>query len=108
MSGRFDSMLATAMRLGTGDAFAQAASWRQIVDIVAQAGPALDGDTREAAFHQLAELRDHVPAADRRMAAASLAGRSSRHCLRATCPVSRPRFWRGQNSTRTGGNRRSR
>ncbi len=69
-------MLVTAMRLGTGDAFAQAASWRQIVDIVAQAGPALDGDTREAAFHRLAELRDHVPAADRRMAAASLAGRT--------------------------------
>lgn len=69
-------MLATAMRLGTGDAFAQAASWRQIVDIVAQAGSALDGDTREVAFHRLAELRDHVPSADRRMAAASLAGRT--------------------------------
>lgn len=69
-------MLATAMRLGTGDALAQAAAWRQIIDIVAQAGPLLDHETRGAAFERLAGLRDSVPVADRRMAAASLAGRT--------------------------------
>ncbi len=77
MSGQFDTMLMTAMRLADGDAGARAASWRQIVDIVAQAGQALDNDARGAAFQRLAALRDTVPAADRRMAAASLAGRSA-------------------------------
>ena len=74
MSGRFDTMLATAMRLGTGDVLARAAAWRQIIDIVSQAGSALDHEMRGAAFERLAGLRDSVPVADRRMAAASLAG----------------------------------
>ena len=69
-------MLATAMRLGTGDVLARAAAWRQIIDIVAQAGSALDHEMRGAAFERLAGLRDSVPVADRRMAAASLAGRT--------------------------------
>ncbi|UVO53238.1 HAMP domain-containing sensor histidine kinase [Sphingomonas sp. SUN039] len=77
MSGRFDTMLTTAMRLADGDAGARAASWRQIVDIVAQAGTALDHDARGAAFERLAALRDMVPVADRRMTAASLAGRTA-------------------------------
>jgi signal transduction histidine kinase len=76
MSGRFDTMLTTAMRLSSGDAGARAASWRQIVDIVAQAGPTLGLPARRAAFDRLAALRDEVPVADRRMAAAALAGRS--------------------------------
>lgn len=77
MSGRFDTMLATAMGLGTGGALARAASWRQIVDIVAQAGSSLDHAAHRGAFERLAALRDEVPVADRRMAAASLAGRTS-------------------------------
>ena len=76
MSGRFDTMLTTAMRLGTGDVRARAASWRQIVDIVAQAGSRLGHDARGVAFERLMALRDDVPVADRRMAAASLAGRT--------------------------------
>jgi signal transduction histidine kinase len=70
-------MLTTAMRLSSGDAGAQAASWRQIVDIVAQAGLTLDRDARGAAFERLSSLRDHVPESDRRMTAASLAGRTA-------------------------------
>ncbi len=70
-------MLATAMRLSGDDAGARAASWRQIVDIVAQAGPNLDAGKRAAAFERLDALRDQVPLADRRMAAGSLAGRTA-------------------------------
>jgi hypothetical protein len=77
MSARFDIMLATAMRLSGEDAGARAASWRQIVDIVAQAGSRLDVGKRAAAFERLGALCDHVPPADRRMAAGSLAGRTA-------------------------------
>ena len=77
MSARFDIMLATAMRLSGDDVGARAASWRQIVDIIAQAGPRLDADKRAAAFERLGALRDHVSPADRRMAAGSLAGRTA-------------------------------
>ncbi len=70
-------MLATAMRLAGADEGARAASWRQIVDIVAQAGENLDDEKRAAAFVRMDELRDHVPVADRRMAAGSLAGRTA-------------------------------
>lgn len=76
MSPRFNTMLATAMRLAGGDAASKTAAWRQIVDIVAQAGSSLDAEMRVPAFHQLMALRDQVSAADRRMAAASLAGRT--------------------------------
>lgn len=77
MSARFDIMLATAMRLSGEDSGARAASWRQIVDILAQAGPRLDLARRAAAFERLGALCDHVPPADRRMAAGSLAGRTA-------------------------------
>ena len=77
MSARFDIMLATAMRLSGADDGARAASWRQIVDIVAQAGENLDAEKRAAAFERMDVLREHVPVADRRMAAGSLAGRTA-------------------------------
>ncbi len=69
-------MLSTAMSLDTGDAPSGAAAWRQIVDIVAQAGPALSQEARQLALGRLATLRDGVPAAERRLSAASLAGRT--------------------------------
>lgn len=75
-TGHFESMLSTAMSLDTGDARAGAAAWRQIVDIVAQAGPALPDDARQLAFERLAMLRDITPAAERRLSAASLVGRT--------------------------------
>lgn len=71
-------MLATAMALGErpGDDGAQVASWRQTVDVLAQAGPELRSSARLAAVERLIEARGIVPAHDRRMTAASLAGRT--------------------------------
>lgn len=76
MVGRFDSMLATAMTLGDRDVGARVASWRQIVDILAQGGTSLSTEARALALERLAVLRDGVSATERRLAAASLAGRS--------------------------------
>lgn len=76
MAGRFESMLATAMHLGDRDDGGRVASWRQIVDILAQGGQALPYEARALALQRLAELRTCVPATERRLAAASLAGRS--------------------------------
>ncbi len=70
-------MLATALTLGNGDLASRAAAWRQIVDILAQAGARLGADDRSLAFSRAGELRADVPLPERRMAAASLAGRSS-------------------------------
>ncbi len=71
-------MLATAMALGDhpGDDGAYIASWRQMVDVLAQAGPALRSSLRLAAVEQLVAARGGVPAHERRMTAASLAGRT--------------------------------
>lgn len=77
MAGRFESMLATAMQLGDRDEGARVASWRQIIDILAQGGQALPYEARSAALDRLAELRNSVSATERRLAAASLAGRSN-------------------------------
>ncbi len=76
MAGRFESMLATAMTLGDRDVGARIASWRQIVDILAQGGKALPEAARAQALERLAALRNGVSASERRLAAASLAGRS--------------------------------
>jgi len=51
-------------------------AWRQLVDVLAQAGDRLDPETRLAVHARLAELGPDVPAADRRRAAASLATRA--------------------------------
>ena len=70
-------MLATAMALSDrGDGGADVAAWRQIVDIVAQAGSALDTGARGAALDKLTVLRSAIPASERRLSAASLAGRA--------------------------------
>ena len=71
-------MLATAVALGesSADGGARVASWRQIVDVLAQAGSALDAELRDAALAQLTDLRSSVPVNERRLAAASLAGRT--------------------------------
>ncbi len=71
-------MLATAMRLARDPAPGSAnAAWRQIVDILAQAGDRFDDDARTVAVAELDRLRSAVPVADRRLAAASLAGRTA-------------------------------
>ncbi len=69
-------MLATALSLDGDGPQATTAMWRQIVDIIAQAGDALPGDARRLAFDRLSTLQASVPVADRRLAAASLAGRT--------------------------------
>lgn len=71
-------MLATAMALGerSGDEGAHVASWRQMVDVLAQAGPSLRASVRRATIERLVDARGNVPAHDRRMTAASLAGRT--------------------------------
>ena len=78
MSGQFEAMLATALTLGDadGDAASRAAAWRQLVDILAQAGARLGPSDRALAFERLGAWRAQVPLAQRRMAAASLAGRT--------------------------------
>ena len=76
MATRFEAMLATAMTLGDGDAAARTASWRQIVDILAQAGAGLPHEARALASARLDSLRRDVPDAERRLAAASLSGRT--------------------------------
>jgi hypothetical protein len=50
-------MLATAMQLGDRDEGARVASWRQIVDILAQGGQTLPCEARSAALDRLAELQ---------------------------------------------------
>lgn len=76
MAVGFESMLATAMTLGDRDTGARVASWRQIVDILAQGGKALPEEARALALERLSVLRAGVSATERRLAAASLAGRS--------------------------------
>lgn len=71
-------MLATAMALGerAGDDSALTASWRQMVDVLAQAGPVLRASVRRATVERLVDARATVPAHDRRLTAVSLAGRT--------------------------------
>ena len=76
MTARYQAMLATAMTLANGNVRAQAAGWRQIVDILAQAGDALDPSLRAEALARLSHLRPAIDDAERRFTAASLAGRT--------------------------------
>lgn len=73
---RYDRMIATILALPATGTASRAMAWRQLVDIVAQAGDRLDPETRRAVHERLAELGPDVPAADRRSAAASLAARA--------------------------------
>lgn len=75
MPASYRAMIATAFDYAQGDAASRVAAWRQIVDIVAQAGERLDGGTRDQAFATLARLARDVPVEQRRLASASLAGR---------------------------------
>ncbi len=77
MHARFDTMLETVLRFDGADAAADAAAWRQIVDVLAQAGDDLSPDIRALAFDRLRVTRRGVAAGERRLAAASLAGRTS-------------------------------
>jgi len=69
-------MIATILALPATDNASRSMAWRQLVDILAQAGERLDPETRRAVHARLAELTPDVPAADRRSAAASLATRA--------------------------------
>jgi len=73
---RYDRMIATILALPAVNGASRSMAWRQLVDILAQAGDRLDADTRRAAHARLAELTPDVPAADRRSAAAGLATRA--------------------------------
>ncbi len=70
-------MIATILTLPMAGEGARAMAWRQLVDIVAQAGDRLDPDTRAAAHDRIATLRPGVDPAERRNASASLAGRAT-------------------------------
>ncbi len=70
-------MIATILALPTAGVGARTMAWRQLVDIVAQAGDRLDPATRAAAHERIAALRPAVSAAERRHAAGSLAGRAT-------------------------------
>ncbi len=73
---RYDRMIATILALPADGIPARTMAWRQLVDIVAQAGERLDPDMRDAAHTRIAELAPDVPAAQRRSAAASLTVRA--------------------------------
>ncbi len=73
---RYDRMIATILALPALGVASRSIAWRQLVDILAQAGDRLDPDTRGVVHARLAELSADVPAADRRNAAASLATRA--------------------------------
>jgi signal transduction histidine kinase len=69
-------MIATILALPASGESARTVAWRQLVDIVAQAGGRLDPATCVAAHERIAELGPGVSAAERRSAAASLAARA--------------------------------
>ena len=75
---RFDDMLATALARPATSRAAQAASWRQIVDILAQRGAAPAGpasaELNERAFALLRHQRERIPPAVRLASAQALAG----------------------------------
>ncbi|AYJ85599.1 sensor histidine kinase [Sphingomonas paeninsulae] len=72
---RYDGMIRTILALPTTDTGSRTAAWRQLVDIVAQGGSRMAPELRAMAHERIAELRDMVPANERRKAAASFADR---------------------------------
>jgi len=75
MTVRYEPMIATALALPESDAPARVAKWRQLVDLMAQAGEGLDGDMHIAAVAAIDAMRSDVPRDQRRRAAEALAGR---------------------------------
>lgn len=73
---RYDRMIETILARPVDGAAAQTMAWRQLVDLVAQAGDRLHPATRDAAQARIAHLAPDVSAAQRRSAAASLAARA--------------------------------
>lgn len=72
---RFDDKLATVLAQPLDDAAARGVAWRQIVDIVAQAGDGEPAPFSDEAFDLLRDLRPQVPPAVRAEAVRALAGR---------------------------------
>jgi His Kinase A (phospho-acceptor) domain len=73
---RYDRMIATILALPDGGESTRTMAWRQLVDLVAQAGDRLDPVVQHDAFARIATLGPQVPVAERRKAAASLAARA--------------------------------
>ena len=75
---RFDDMIATVLAQAADRPDRQAARWRQLVDLLAQRGPASDPDESgeaDAAYAALRELRGAIDPTVRRDSASALAGR---------------------------------
>ncbi len=70
---RFDDRLATLLAAAPRDSEGRGALWSQLADVCAQGGGSLPPHLLEAAMARLAEWRDNVPAARRRLVAASIA-----------------------------------
>jgi signal transduction histidine kinase len=75
MTVRYEPMIATALALPEGDAPARVAKWRQLVDLMAQAGDGLDIRIHDDALAAIDAMRGDVPRDQRRRAAEALAGR---------------------------------
>lgn len=75
---RYDGMIRTILATPATDAGSRTATWRQLVDILAQSGDRLTPGLRATAHDRIAELRDVVPVSERRQASASLAPRVDR------------------------------
>ncbi|MFM9978144.1 MAG: sensor histidine kinase [Sphingomonadaceae bacterium] len=74
---RYEPMIATAMALPESDAPARVAKWRQLVDLMAQAGDGLDRPLHDAVIAAIDAMRSDVPRDQRRRAAEALAGRGA-------------------------------
>jgi His Kinase A (phospho-acceptor) domain len=72
---RYDSMVATVLAIETGDVAGKVAQWRQLVDLMVQAGGSLTDDVRVDVMARIEALRADVPLEQRRHAAAQLSGR---------------------------------
>ena len=70
-------MVATALAIDAGDAAGKTAQWRQLVDLLAQAGGGLGEASRAAVLARIEALRKTVSPDQRRLAAMQLAGRTN-------------------------------
>ncbi|MEO6247092.1 MAG: histidine kinase dimerization/phospho-acceptor domain-containing protein [Sphingomicrobium sp.] len=73
---KFDDRLATILSLTPNGPHDRAVRWRQLVDLVARAGPEASGPTVAQAIAQIREGRDDVAVEARAAAARSIAGRA--------------------------------
>lgn len=72
---RFDTMIDIILRQIPSDPKTQVAAWRQLIDILAQRGAALDPASAKRALHALALLRPNIAESVRRASALSIAQR---------------------------------